>query len=529
MPNDIAHIKPTVNRLIDMIVEGGIKIPPLQRPFVWKVNQIIELLESIHSDFPIGSILCWETSDVLPSERNIAGFKLPDKPESHPFYYVLDGQQRLSSLYGVFCTDRTVDDGDEEFSVDHKIFDIFFDLNENNFVHESERKPGNQHLAMKGLFDPEIYANAITGATNDDERKKIMNLYTTFTNYEVPVLVTKKRELEEVGSIFERVNNTGTKLDLFDLMVALTWTKEFHLQNEFKILHEILDKKHFKGLKNKILLQCISGISKESCRTKVITKLEGKDVRSSIKILIESLEKSTDFLVTQLKVGSRDVLPHAHQIIPLCYFFSKVTTPTTNQLNAIKRWFWKTSFSDRYSSGTDKSVDEDIALFKNLIADDDPNSFDKLKYTVSAEQLRNTKFLKSNPFSRAFVVLLANKIPLNLTNGGTIDIGEALSSFSRKEYHHVFPDAFLKSKDEPTENISSICNFCLLPSDSNKTISDKSPSEYFSKIIPKNKHNTILESNLLPAGMELYQNNDYENFLIERSKKIIEFINKQLD
>ena len=108
MPNDIGHIKPTINSLVNTIAEGGIKIPPLQRPFVWKPHQIIELLESIYTDYPIGSILCWETSTSLPSERNIAGFQLPIKPESHPFFYVLDGQQRISSLYGVFCSNRTI-------------------------------------------------------------------------------------------------------------------------------------------------------------------------------------------------------------------------------------------------------------------------------------------------------------------------------------------------------------------------------------------------------------------------------------
>ena len=68
MPNDIGHDNPKINNLVNMIAEGGIKIPPLQRPFVWKAYQIIELLESIYNDYPIGSILCWETNEKLASE-----------------------------------------------------------------------------------------------------------------------------------------------------------------------------------------------------------------------------------------------------------------------------------------------------------------------------------------------------------------------------------------------------------------------------------------------------------------------------
>ena len=74
----------------------------------------------------------------------------------------------------------------------------------------------------------------------------------------------------------------GTKLDLFDLMVALTWTTDFHLQNEFKDIQAFLKKKNFDGIKKKILLQCISVILKESCKTKVITSLKGAEIRDNL-------------------------------------------------------------------------------------------------------------------------------------------------------------------------------------------------------------------------------------------------------
>lgn len=527
MPKEITLENPKINNLVNRIEAGEVKIPPLQRPFVWKVGQIIELLESIYNDYPIGSILWWETHNKLPSERNIAGFKLPDKPESHPFYYVLDGQQRLASLYGVFCADRIVGETRDEYKVDPNIFEILFELDEKNFIQVVEQEEGKSYFELKSLFDPSKYASALMSV--DDEKKKIItDLYDKFTNYEIPIVVTKKRNLEEVGMIFERVNNRGTRLDLFDLMVALTWTSTFHLQNEFKEIHDILNSKNFDGIKNKILLQCISVILSESCRTKVITSLKAADVRDNINNLKESLKKTIDYFSTQLKVGSREVLPHAHQVIPLCYLFSKLNTPSLKQIKAINKWFWKTSFSTRYSSGTDKSVDEDIQFFKDLIENSNFDCFDKLKYAVTEEELRNTKFLKSNPFSRALVVLLGNKSPLNLTNGSEIDLASALSSFNKKEYHHVFPYAFLSGKGVVKEKIDSLCNFCLLPADSNKTILSSAPSDYFQRIIPQDKYKEILESNILPIKQDIYKKNDYDFFLNERSKKIIEFIEEQL-
>ena len=528
MPKEITQESPKINNLVSRIELGEIKIPPLQRPFVWKIDQVIDLLESIYKDYPIGSILWWETNDRLPSERNIAGFKLPQKPDSHPFYYVLDGQQRLSSLYGVFCTDRACDaDVEKEYEVNVNIFDIVFDLTEKKFIHESQKAETKKYFDLKSLFNISAYSDALIKAS-PEEKKIIQDLYEKFTNYEIPIIITKKRALEEVGVIFERVNNTGTKLDLFDLMVALTWTRDFHLQNEFKKIHVVLEKKNFKGIKNKIILQCLSSIIKESSGVKIITSLKGQDIRDNIENLKESLKKTIDYLSTELSVKSIKLLPHAHQIVPLCYIFSRINTPTVKQKKVINQWFWATSFSERFTESTDRHIDEDIAGFKKLVEEESDNISRILKYTVSSEQLLETKFLKSNAYSRAFVVLLANQQPKDLTNGVKIDIGEALSFFNSKEYHHIFPKKFLTDKNIKIEKINSLCNFCILPSDSNKKVSDKAPSDYFFNMIPEDYFQDILESNILPIKKSLYEDDDFDNFLKERSTKIIEYLEKQL-
>ena len=86
--------------------EGDIKIPAFQRGFVWKQNQVIDLLDSIYNDYPIGSILLWNSNDRLKSSRNIGGFEIPERDDQYPVNYVLDGQQRLSAIYGTFCKNR---------------------------------------------------------------------------------------------------------------------------------------------------------------------------------------------------------------------------------------------------------------------------------------------------------------------------------------------------------------------------------------------------------------------------------------
>lgn len=527
MTKEISQINPKINNLVQQIETGEVKIPPLQRPFVWKIEQIIELLESIYYDYPIGSILWWETNIKLPSERNVAGFELPIKPETHPFYYVLDGQQRLSSLYGVFCTNRTLEkDSPKEYEINADLFDIFFDINDKKFIHKKDCSEGEKYFALKSLFNINSYIQEL-GHYNPEEKEIIQDLYVKFSNYEIPIIVTKKRALEEVGIIFERVNNTGTKLDLFDLMVALTWTEDFHLQDKFKTIQSILEKKNFGGIKNKVLLQCLSCIIKESSKIKVITSLKGQEIRDNLDGFQESLKRTVDYLSTELSVKSVQLLPHSHQIVPLCYFFFKVKIPSVEQKKNINKWFWSTSFSKRFTGATDFDIDEDIIRFKKL-AMENISGFTKLKYEISKDELIDTKFLKSNAYSRAFVILLANQSPKNLMNGVKIDAGEALSCFNKKEYHHIFPKKFLNLRGINAKKINSLCNFCLLPSDSNKKISDKAPSDYFFNMIPTNQFEEILQSNLLPIEKEIYQENEFESFLSKRANKVIEYLERKL-
>jgi hypothetical protein len=135
--------------------------------------------------------------------------------------------------------------------------------------------------------------------------------------------------------------------------------------------------------------------------------------------------------------------------------------------------------------------------------------------------LKNTKFSKANPITRAFLLLVAKQVPVDLVKNQKIDIVQSLAQYNRKEYHHVFPQAFLKSRGEAHESIFCVLNFCFLSSDSNKVISAKAPSDYFFNLIPTDDLSAILTSNLLPIAKEIYRANDYEKFKIRRANELI--------
>ncbi|MEN4139702.1 GmrSD restriction endonuclease domain-containing protein [Serratia marcescens] len=519
-----------IDKLVNRVNEGEIKIPAFQRGYVWRQNQIIDLMQSIANDFPIGSILLWEANEKekLRSTRNIAGYLLPERGENWPVNYVLDGQQRLSSIYGVFSGDTQQDITTTKYNPSLDIFEIYYDFKTKRFLSKSEVSDNQTCILLRNVIDPLKLVDQLM-AMDSKYHQDAKALSSKFLNYEVPVVQIKNRTKEEVGVIFERINNTGTKLNTLDLMTAWTWTNDFHLIDSIDELVEDLEEKGFGSIDNRLILQVISGMLIGSTKTENILRLTGDKVRERWDDVKESMKKVVDFLATEIQCKNIDFLPYHQQLIPLGRMFYKEKKPSAELLEAARRFFWITSFSDRYSSGqTTAKMDADIASIDTMIDGD----YSVLKrYTVSctAKEMIGTKFSKANPLTRSVLLLLTTLSPIDLANGTKVDVGKALSSYNRKEYHHIFPNAFLKRAGYSTNEIFSVANFCFLSSASNKKISNKKPSEYFKKVVRQDKIHEILESNAIPFDLSIIDKDDYPNFLQKRASLILDKLSTLTD
>lgn len=518
-----AEITPTaqkIDKLIKRIDEGDIKIPAFQRGYVWKQEQVLDLLESIVSEYPIGSVLLWKTDEKLNSTRNLAGYKIPERDESYPVNYALDGQQRLASIYGVFSNLIEQEDDVAGYNPNVDIFEVYYDFEKIVFVNKAGVESEENTIHLRKLLDVRTLISALS-VLKTEYHGKAQELASQFLNYEVPVVTIENRSRNDVGIIFERINNTGTKLTTLDLMTAWTWTDDFHLLESCNSLLESLEEKGFGNIQHKTLLQIISAVIQDTTVSKNILNLKGGQVRDNWNRLIISIQKAIDFLATDIGCQHIDFLPFTQQLIPIIKFFDLLERPTADQLKVLRQYFWKTSFSNRYSTGqTNAKMDSDIERLKKLVAGHN-NSFDDYQYTVTENVLKNTQFSKANPITRAFLLLVAKQNPMDLVKNQKIDIGKSLAQYNRKEYHHVFPQAFLKSKGIAPKDISCVLNFCFLSSDSNKAISKKSPSDYFFNLVPDNDFNNILTSNLLPIKKDIYKNNDFDLFKERRANELL--------
>jgi hypothetical protein len=196
----------------------------------------------------------------------------------------------------------------------------------------------------------------------------------------------------------------------------------------------------------------------------------------------------------------------------------------------IRQWFWRASFSERYRVGGESFITNDLRdIYKFLTEEKADPAY--IAEAPNPTRLAESLFQIRNSRARAFILALAMRSPRNLTNGALIDTAAALSSFNKKEFHHVFPRAYLKRTGETLEN-NSIVNICMLAASENKVISDEDPHIYLPRCIKNlgSDSEAVFASNLLPLPSAFnYAKRSYTEFFKARSKIIGEFASKLCD
>ncbi len=194
----------------------------------------------------------WNSSERLKASRNNGGLILPDRESEYPVNYVLDGQQRLSSIYAVFCADREFASAEGEYAADSNVFDIAFRFDDQAFIPRTQIENDRPSIALSSLLDTQLFFEAIKPLSSE-HRAEAVRLNSLINNYEILVATISRREKDEVGVIFERMNSTGTRLTTLDLLIAWTWSEDFHLQNSLRDLSDTLDLKGFANLLDKVI------------------------------------------------------------------------------------------------------------------------------------------------------------------------------------------------------------------------------------------------------------------------------------
>ena len=503
----------TIGDLIAGISKGETKVPHFQRKFVWTERQALELLDSIARNYPVGSLLLWKTSEKLPAERNIGNFKLPVTDDMSPTDYVLDGQQRLTVIYSCLGASST-DDG----------FAAAFNLETEKFVSITDNNKASSVLfPLRIIFDTTKLLNFRTGlqalTQGPELQTKVDAIIHAFTTYRLPVVTLKDLTVEEVCPIFERINSSGTKLSTFDLMVAATWSKNFHLSDKVGAIAKALEPKGFGDIDPNTVLKCLSAIQYNSIKKDTLLSLRDlseQEIATLVDKTKQALLSTVDLFTTEFKLYSWDFLPYEAFAIILAYICAKSAKPSREKVVRVRQWFWQSAFSERYRVGGEQFVSNDLVMIYDFVVNEKGTA--NFGVQISDDDLGRAVFRSNNSRSRAFILALALIQPMNLTNGQRIDTTEALSIFNKKQFHHIYPKGHLKRMNVSEEE-NLLLNICMLSAAENNAVSDADPQTYLPKCVDslQGSANAVFESNLLPLPNQFnYETAAYDDFISAR-------------
>lgn len=499
-----------IPNIINYLERGKLKIPRFQRKFVWERSKIIKLLDSIYQEFPIGSFFIWEADrQYTKFFKDIAELEMPKPERFNTLDFILDGQQRITSLY-VVMKGKKID------NIDYR--QISFDLVKEKFVRKRTKfKIGDHIVPVCEIFGEDhltIYDSL------DSEKKKVFNkCLSIFSNYPLSIIKVTDKELADAIEIFERINQGGKRLSIFDLVVASTWGGEFDLRDKYETLEKYLKEKGFGRINPEIVMHATSLIVKGYCRKQYLLQLTREEIEDIWSDIEDSFKLAVDYLSANLGVKIFEFVPYPAMISLLAYLFYKIKGHSITSKNAeyVHQWFWQSALSERYTKSRETTMEEDRKkLFDKIINGEEV----KIKYTIdlSLEKLKDMRVGQKSAIRNAFFCMLAIRQPKHFKNNNNIVLDYKLcSDYNSKELHHIFPKAFLKENQVAKSSRNALMNFCFIPAELNKEISKSKPSDYFvefSEINPEFKD--VLNSHLIPNG-SFINNNDYDAFISARA------------
>lgn len=476
----------SIREVIDMVTRGQVRIPAFQRGFVWDAERVAYLMDSIYKGYPFGSLMFWRTKEQLKSDRDLGPFQLPAPAEDYPVDYVLDGQQRLTSIFGVFQTTMA-----PTLPVDW--VDIYFDVKAEKTAQDSQfvalQKSDvidGQHFPLKTLFDSSAYRKATAGY-DEDELKVIDDMQAIFKETKIPVQITKTDDKATVAIIFERVNRQGVELDTLQLLSAWTWSEEFQLADQFAELADELSPFGFSavGSDTDLLLRCSSAILANDASPNALMNLNGAEVREKFDLVTNGVKYAVDFLRKSYHIEALSNLPFTTQLVPLAAFFAvpgnKESSYTEDQKHAIDKWFWRSSFTKRYSSGVLRNLKSDIIEIKKLKSGE-TSKIDEIHTTIDRDFFLSNSFGMGNVNTKTFLLALSTLKPRSFVSGQYVDLEKTLKAANRSEFHHMMPRDFLKASGQTYYSENILANMCFLSRADNRKLGGDAPSVYRSKM-----------------------------------------------
>lgn len=550
---------------------GTTVLPRFQRNFVWSRDDITDLLISILQRYFVGSFLLLGTdSDSIPfAMRAIEGVDLHQE-RLKPEWMILDGQQRLTSLHYVFAAPPIslrytrypyrffldldkLTAGDVEEAVWSERADNLQDWDKREKQYAERTIPFTEIEKWDDwLYGYEDWLHDRGGEYYDAYRKshraQWREMIESIRNYEVPTIQIPKIDpnnpdhVAEVCAIFEKMNSTGVRLSVYDLLTARLYRDKIDLHalwEESVSRHELLNQ-YTDGKPDSYgvyLLRIVALLRGLDMKSKTLINLAPDDFeqdwRRAAHYAEAAFKRMTSTNADGFGVFDPKWQPYSTMIAPMAALLAQIDAEQMGHraYKLLRKWYWASVFRERYAGSVESTTYRDyqdlLAVMRGeprvpaVFADADAAILDNPRFSLIDVH-------RVNSIYRGVMCLVALKGAKDFQADDSIE-------FHTLDDHHIFPKAFLaKQNNNGAEGydsalINSVVNRTLIAAGTNRRISRMAPSRYFTEIIPDDRRTYIFASHYIEqAAAEALAQDDFEAFLMHREESLIAAIRDQL-
>lgn len=556
----MAKAEASVEELVGMIERGELRLPEMQRRYVWRSTRVRDLLDSLYRGYPSGTILLWETDEAVPQQEFAVEQK---KNQYQSTRLLLDGQQRLTSLFAVIRGELVNVRGRRKpiqllFNLEHPDhLALVTEVNEDGDDDLIDDEADSSEDELQKRFDRMTFVVGTRKLEQLPQWVKVTEVFKSdsdapvlkragVTDFEDPRyekysqrlarlrgirkyayrmdLLERRLSYEEVTEIFVRVNSLGAKLRSSDLALAqitAKWRGALELFQTFQAQCGTAGFDLDLGLHLKNLVAFATGQS----RFLTVGGLPLERVRQAWEECVPGMEFALNFLRSNAGIDSPALLSSPFLVVAVAYYGHKRKYQiAAEESQRLRYWVLAANAKGRYSRGSSETLlDQDLATLRDGGGVNE--LIDRLRLQVGRLDVVPGEFEGRNRRSAIFKTMF-----LAFRAAGAKDWRSNLAialdhsgSSHRLQFHHIFPKAVLKSSYTARE-ADDIANLAFIGGKTNRQISDKPPARYFPPLIEKSGL-AAFEAQCIPTDPELLVVEGYKNFLAERRKALSSRLN----
>lgn len=368
-----------LTQIMDEIRDGLIQIPRFQRPMVWDWERRLELLRSIRDGIPMGAIMVWRSPKTeIECYHHLGPHRLEIPTSTGSRQYLLDGVQRLSTLYGALHKPNSESPLDHVGIFDDDLptenFEVLYDLNICDFVQADAVNSAGTYMPLHMIFDSVGMLRFQRSLDENDFEEMVRAseaIAKAFREYKVPIIPIVTDDVEMATRTFQRINSQGKAMSEAHMIHALSWDGEFDLNRTIEqIKSEILILYGWQDIKSDIILKASKAalgfdVYRSNADEIGAAFRENPEVFDQV---AESCILTSEFLLNHCGVPRPDLVPYSLQLVSLIDIFRTGFNQTNENLDILKNWFWTTTYGEVYAGMSGDQFDTALKNLRNSVS-----------------------------------------------------------------------------------------------------------------------------------------------------------------